>query len=526
MPSSYTYPGIYIEEVPSGVHTIAGVSTSDTAFVDVFPRGPVGLATRVTGFEDFTRKFGGLWEKSEASFAIQQYFLNGGQIAWVVRVNPGDSAVAASCPLTGGSPPQNGLVVEAASPGFWGNSLEVGIDYLTRDPIAFPNEFNLAVREVRTVAGNKQVLASETHRNVSLATTGPRFFKDVLLADSELLRVTSAGVGGKPAETETSPTDVTSPQAIADGTSFQPLTSGTDSSDPDSASLEGGFAPLEKIAPSHVNLLCVPAAADLAAGGPGVVYTKAIDFCERNRAFLFVDIPESIDLLTEVQTWVGTAPKSKNAATYFPRLEIPNPLNENRPRNVAASGTLAGIYARTDSARGIWKAPAGTETALRGATLPEKSKLTDAEHGAINPIAINALRTFPVYGTVTWGARTLDGADVKGSEWKYVPVRRTALHIEESLYQGLRWVVFEPNDEPLWSQIRLNVGSFMHDLFRQGAFQGKSPSEAYLVKCDSETTTQSDINRGVVNVLVGFAPLKPAEFVVIRIQQLAGQLET
>jgi phage tail sheath protein FI len=205
---------------------------------------------------------------------------------------------------------------------------------------------------------------------------------------------------------------------------------------------------------------------------------------------------------------------------------MPDPLNENRPRNVGGSGTVAGIYARTDSARGIWKAPAGTETPLRGARLPEKGKMTDPENGAINPQGINALRTFPVYGTIAWGARTMDGADVKGSEWKYVPVRRTALHIEESLYQGLGWVVFEPNDEPLWGQIRLNVGSFMHDLFRQGAFQGKSPREAYLVKCDNETTTQSDINRGVVNLLVGFAPLKPAEFVVIRIQQLAGQLET
>ena len=136
------------------------------------------------------------------------------------------------------------------------------------------------------------------------------------------------------------------------------------------------------------------------------------------------------------------------------------------------------------------------------------------------------IRSFPVYGIVSWGARTLEGADVLASEWKYVPVRRTALYLEESLFRGLKWVVFEPNDEPLWAQIRLNVGAFMQNLFRQSAFQGRTAREAYFVKCDSETTTQADIDLGIVNILVGFAPLKPAEFVVLRIQQLAGQIET
>ena len=128
-------------------------------------------------------------------------------------------------------------------------------------------------------------------------------------------------------------------------------------------------------------------------------------------------------------------------------------------------------------------------------------------------------------GRIVWGARTLQGDDRLASEWKYVPVRRTALYIEESLFRGTQWVVFEPNDEPLWAQIRLNVGSFMHDLFRQGAFQGTTPKDAYFVKCDKETTTQSDINHGIVNIVVGFAPLKPAEFVIIKLQQMAGQID-
>lgn len=151
-------------------------------------------------------------------------------------------------------------------------------------------------------------------------------------------------------------------------------------------------------------------------------------------------------------------------------------------------------------------------------------KLNDGENGQLNPLGVNCLRSFPVIGQVAWGARTLEGADRLASEWKYIPVRRLALFIEESLFRGTQWVVFEPNDEPLWAQIRLNLGAFMQNLFRQGAFQGKTPREAYFVKCDKETTTQNDINQGIVNVLVGFAPLKPAEFVIIKIQQIAGQI--
>jgi uncharacterized protein len=150
--------------------------------------------------------------------------------------------------------------------------------------------------------------------------------------------------------------------------------------------------------------------------------------------------------------------------------------------------------------------------------------MTDEQNGTLNQKAVNCLRIMPT-GKIVWGARTMKGEDTRGSQWKYLPVRRMALYIEETLYRNTKWVVFEPNDEPLWAQIRLNIGAFMHDLFRKGAFQGSTPKEAYLVKCDKETTTQYDIDRGIVNIIVGFAPLKPAEFVIIKIQQLAGQAE-
>jgi len=152
--------------------------------------------------------------------------------------------------------------------------------------------------------------------------------------------------------------------------------------------------------------------------------------------------------------------------------------------------------------------------------------LTDRENGSLNPLGINCLRMFPIIGTVLWGARTLRGADLLADEYKYLPVRRTALFLEESLYRGTQWVVFQPNDERTWALIRLNVGAFMNDLFRKGAFQGTKPQDAYFVRCDATTTTQNDIDRGVVNIVVGFAPLKPAEFVIVQLQQIAGQIQT
>ena len=269
------------------------------------------------------------------------------------------------------------------------------------------------------------------------------------------------------------------------------------------------------------NLLCLPGVTD------GGLLTEAVAYCEERRAFLIVDLPSNTDTVDEARGWLNDPanPRHKNAAAYFPQIVAADPLQNFRARRFPASGAVAGIYARVDTERGVWKAPAGTEAVVRGARGLAYT-LTDEENGALNPLGLNALRTFPVFGTVVWGARTLVGADQQASEWKYIPVRRLALFIEESLYRGTKWVVFEGNDEPLWAQIRLNVGAFMQTLFRQGAFQGTSAREAYFVKCDKETTTQNDIDRGVVNIVVGFAPLKPAEFVILRIQQIAGQLET
>ncbi|WP_454751950.1 phage tail sheath family protein [Cupriavidus necator] len=275
-----------------------------------------------------------------------------------------------------------------------------------------------------------------------------------------------------------------------------------------------------------VNILCIPRAADLAPNEMSALYSEATTYIAARRGFLLIDIPETTATLEAMQTWLADNDglRNKNAAVYFPRTFAPDPANNNRLRSIAASGTIAGLYARTDASRGVWKAPAGTDARLQNVQALAY-QLTDLQNGVLNPLAANCLRTFPVYGNLCWGARTLDGADQLASEWKYIPIVRLALFIEESLFRGTKWVVFEPNDEPLWAQIRLNVGVFMNGLFRQGAFQGMTRQEAYYVRCDKETTTQDDRNRGIVNIEVGFAPLKPAEFVVITIQQIAGALE-
>jgi hypothetical protein len=269
------------------------------------------------------------------------------------------------------------------------------------------------------------------------------------------------------------------------------------------------------------NVLCMPEVAAMSALDTQATYTAAEAYVESRRAMLLVDVPENVRTLDQMQTWMSNndSLRDPNAAVYFPRTLVPDPLNDNRPRSIGASGTMAGVYARTDTQRGVWKAPAGVDARLRNVASLDYL-LTDQENGALNPIGVNCLRNFPVYSNICWGARTLDGADVLASDWKYVPVRRLTLFLEESLFRGTKWVVFEPNDEPLWAQIRLNVGAFMQDLFRKGAFQGSSPRDAYFVKCDGETTTQTDIDNGIVNINVGFAPLKPAEFVILRIQQI------
>lgn len=527
MPSALTYPGVYVEEVPSGVRTITGVATSITAFVGRAPRGPVDTdaksPVRLTSYADYERQFGGLSNDSPMSFAVFQYFNNGGSDALVVRVHNG--AVAARAPDD-----DDGWLFQAASPGAWGNGLRVRIDYQVPQEVVDANAadtmFNLRVKDMDT-----QLV--ENFLNLSTTAGHPRFVGDVLAQQSRLLR------GRDSYEARPDASDVPDPlpaDLFADATSTA-LEGGEDGDAIGADQLTGagfrdakrGLFALEKA--DLFNLLVLPPFSDGLADAADVdnpTWTAAIAYATERRAVVLVDPPyhddgwDAIDDLTPASI-TGVAGRSANAALFFPRLRAVNPLRENRMQAYAPAGAVAGVIARTDGTRGVWKSAAGIEATLNGVPALDVP-MTDRENGLVNPLGVNCLRMFPNTGAIVWGSRTLRGADALASEWKYLAVRRTALFLEESLFRGTQWVVFEPNDEPLWAQIRLNVGAFMQNLFRQGAFQGRTPREAYFVRCDATTTTQADIDLGIVNILVGFAPLKPAEFVVLKLQQIAGDL--
>ncbi len=528
MPVLTSYPGVYIEEIPSGVHTITGVATSITAFVGRTLRGPTDTATTVNSFADFERTFGGLWLESALGFAVRDFFLNGGGQAIIVRCFAPAAGSFASMAI-------DGLNLEAAWPGSWGNQLRVRIDYNTRplpDKSPDPTLFNLTIKDVGTGQ-------TEIFRNLVVIPGSARRVDTVLANESLLMRATAVPANRPGESAAINPGENSDPfsddfparyTVVAAGDQADdgdPLTEADISAPALEAPKRGMYALLDA---DLFNLLCIPphklsSAVDPAnADVEATLIDTAAAFCAAHRAFLLVDPPYGTTL-AEAPTFQDGLTATNHAALYFPTLMQPNPLHDNQLEEFAPCGAVAGIIARTDANRGVWKAPAGLEARLTG--VPALSvALTDAETGQLNPLGINCLRAMPAAGRVVWGARTMEGNDRLASEWKYIPVRRMALFLEESLYRGTQWVVFEPNDEPLWAQIRLNLGAFMQSLFRQGAFQGTTPKEAYLVKCDRETTTQDDINRGVVNILVGFAPLKPAEFVIIQIQQLAGQIET
>jgi uncharacterized protein len=518
MPITPTYPGVYIEEIPSGVRTITGVATAITAFIGQALRGSINTPVRIQSYADYERQFGGLWIKSPLSYMVQQYFLNGGSDALIIRV-VGENAAAGTATVSE-------VALTAKSPGAWSSNLAASISAVDPSIAAGDDSlFNLTISQrvapspLQQALGNTEptYTALEVFRNVSVQADSARYVKKVVDQQSALVNVTSVP-GGRPAVTE-------NPTGFAGGVDGE---SPTYEQYLGRADEQTGLFSLEQA--DLFNLLCIPpttldeAVADSPAGQ--MLLRTALAYCEERRAMLLVDPPTAWNKPADAQGGVDQLGlRSQNAVIYFPRVNLPDPNREFRLEEFPPSGIMAGIYARTDVQRGVWKAPAGIDAVLSGVSQLSYN-MTDKENGILNPLGINCLRTFPVYGNVAWGARTLKGADALASEWKYVPVRRLALFLEESLYRGTQWVVFEPNDEPLWAQIRLNVGAFMNNLFRQGAFQGSSPAEAYFVKCDRETTTQNDINLGIVNIVVGYAPLKPAEFVILKFQQIAGKIET
>jgi phage tail sheath protein FI len=663
MPIAPTYPGVYIQELPSQFRTITGVATSIAAFIDWFPRGPVDQAVQVNSWADFERTFGGLHSRSEASYALDRFFGNGGSTAWVVRVsNHGAGAndkadVAAAVVMLDHIGGGSALELKAREPGAWGNFIQAVVE-----PGLSATTFNLVVREVSIADGRQAVLREERYNELNTTAGDPNSAATVLSDHSTMVSVvtnpqlpapsgtlsnaesdinlatlpktmtatvTVAGVADQ-RPIELGPSDFLSiddlaarlqgalrgaipngafdparpeytqatVQVTAAGNRLQVLAGAGGSFDvtltiseatnhlglemvaqipasPPAPSLvnvasyqlgqivaaeaQGGgtlgvdgtlprvedLVGQEAVNPATgmfalnladtVNLLCVPRISKSVGLKPDEPFTPGkFDaavasftlYCQRRRAMLILDAPDNVTTPTAVKTFLTThvGIRDANVGFFYPRLVIGDPLRNYADRSIGASGAIAGICSRIDASRGVWKAPAGTEATIAGISRLE-TKLTDAENGILNPIGIACLRTFDLYGHVNWGSRTLVGIDAAPNQWKYLPVRRLALYLEETLSRSTLWVIHEPNDEPLWAQVRLSVGAFMNDLFQKGAFQGRTKQEAYFVRCDNTTTTPLDQERGIVNMIVGFAPLKPAEFLIISIQQIPPQVE-
>jgi uncharacterized protein len=514
MALTFAHPGVYIQELEPDVRTLRGVPTSITAFIGRARRGPVDEPVRVQGFADFTRRFGALWDESPMSYAVNHFFLNGGGDALIVRVHR-ESAPGERDRSFGDLPAEGGgaLRLEAANPGTWGDRLRVIVTHPDAATPAAANLFHLTIQETDG-QDPPAVVDEEKFMRLSLDPAGQRFLTHVLPEQSNLVRVRGDLPAGRPQATPPA-----APVTLANGDNGEGI-SGLDVAAPDLQAGRRGLYALEHA--DLFNLLCIPPFTE-DDDVDAATWDAAAQYCVERRAMLIVDPPAAWNDPGDVPGDItNVVTRSPNAALYFPRIRASDPLRENRLRDFAPSGAVAGVIARTDANRGVWKAPAGQDATIFGAR--ELSiRLTNGQNGILNPRGTNCLRLFAGIGSVVWGARTLMGDDDLASQWAYLPVRRTALYIEESLYRGSQWVVFEPNDEELWSQIRLTLGSFMHGLFRQGAFQGITPGEAYFVKCDGETTLQADIDRGVVNIVVGFAPLKPAEFVLIQIMQIMKQ---
>jgi phage tail sheath protein FI len=571
MPVTPTYPGLYIQELPSNTHTVTAAPTSIAAFigyVDPWATDPSlfspvgGVAVPISSFTDYEAQFGGFFTSglvdSSLPRAVYQFFVNGGSMAYVVGLKPmyrdssgnpipnadDSAAFIVDIPTIPASDPQNGMRFTAQK---FADQVPMGliISNLRSAPNTpgVLNLFDLSITYGSTI---------ETYRGVALgdaATATPNNAPDKLLnpqpdgsRGSSLVRVAPLVLPPPPPPGSSSVpffgAGLPVPPPSAAGAypftcdALTKLLATPPPTDPGPlVDFRTTFAASDFINAMQsntsldqveiFNLLLTPGVSD------NSVQSAALAFAERKLAFALLDPPQTALLAgtpNGIDQFAETMPRSQNGAVYFPWLMSTDPIT-SKPVAVAPSGFVAGICARTDVARGVWKAPAGLAATILNTVGPVNGGVvTDAQAGELNGVkSVNCLRPFAATGTVVFGARTLVGNNPAYAQSRYVPVRRMTLFLEQTLLANLRWVVFEPNDDPLWTAIRLSIESFMLGLWTQGALQGSTPAAAFQVKCDSSTTTPDDQQNGIVNIVVAFAPLKPAEFVIIKIAQLAGQ---
>jgi hypothetical protein len=538
-------PGVYVFETPGGARSIEAAPTAVAIFVGETERGPEE-ATRINGFLDYQRIFGGYFRHAAAApsptaasrklfmpYAIDGFFANGGPSAYVLRIQsrPTGGVVDAFRDLNGKAVAADGTLgaaqtarILANAPGAWGNFVGVAVLASTDGDAS---KFQLRVYYQRP--GEADATEVERWDGLSPLPGNEKFVVDVLRR--------SGYVRWRATDTRVRPDDLAPP---APSTAFPFSTNGLASGaggDTEAGIAVGDYDTFfNRLTGIDDAALIIAASEKMIPGALGATDAEYRQIAEQFITYVASQRPQTdlffvgelprfsgeTDRVAAVTTAArdGTSPPSDFIGMYWPHIIVGDPVGAGANPTIVLPpcGHIAGLYGRTDGRRGVWKAPAGVDVRVGGALGLDYDVLA-VEQDRLNPLGINALRRIPGAGLVIWGSRTREPA----TQWRYIPVRRTAMFLRKSIYNGIQWAVFEPNDHRLWASLRATIGAFMETQFRNGAFFGTTSREAYFVKCDEETTTDADRTAGVVNILVGFAPLRPAEFVIVRLSQIAGQ---
>ncbi|MEW6181707.1 MAG: phage tail sheath family protein [Bacillota bacterium] len=481
----YLSPGVYVEEIEIGSKPIEGVSTSTAGFLGETERGPTAPRL-ITSWLEFQRVFGGyLSDGKYLPHAAEGFFANGGQRLYVARVVD-QSATASTAKLTNGS--DDALTVAAVGDGAWGDNVKVKVESGTL------NGFKLVV---------EYGVIKELFDNLSVSESSSDYYVKRVNGISNLV-VLSKETGDSGAVPD-GPASLTNLDGGGDGTTPLDLADFT-RTDIDTPGQRKGLTAFKEI--DDISIVYAPNAGSV-AGLTGALITHCENLKDR---FAVIDADQgqsSISSLNPRSTY-----DSKYAAFYYPWVKVYDPLSKMF-KLTPPGGHVCGIYARSDTERGVHKAPANE--VVKGAVDLEFA-ITKGEQDILNPRGVNCIRAFPGRGIRVWGARTLSSDPL----WKYVNVRRLFMFLEESIDEGTQWVVFEPNNEKLWARVRQTISEFLARVWKDGALMGKTPEEAFFVKCDRTTMTQDDIDNGRLICLIGVAPVKPAEFVIFRIAQWQG----
>ncbi|MFC4427627.1 phage tail sheath family protein [Deinococcus navajonensis] len=542
--AEYLSPGVYIEETAGGSRPIEGVSTTTAAFVGFAPSGPANTPVFIANWQQFRETFGSVdasggknpfMEGAYLAQSVYAYFNNGGTRCYVVRLVPQDTrtdkrivdaAKALQLPSRASSAvPSLNIVARD------GRQSDLHIEILPAAPEPRPeapkdqkgakpgdnaakdtDESNDGLFTLKVTRNDR----TETFENVSVGKKHARNVTEVVNRDSQLITIEEASTTGPLAER--------APELGSYVMQAQSnvLTNGNELKGQDFIGSMDGRSGIESLEiADEVSMIAVP---DLMGAyqrglmnldGVKAVQRALIDHCERNgNRMALLDTPPDLTPQQAVK-WrnVDTNFDSSYAALYYPWVTIDGP--DGKPMSVPPSGFMAGIYARSDIERGVHKAPANE--VVRGALRPA-IQISKSEQDILNPIGVNCIREFPGMGVRVWGARTLSS----DARWRYVSVRRLFNYVEQSIERGTQWAVFEPNDENLWFRVRRDINSFLTSVWRDGALFGTTARDAFYVKCDAELNPEEIRDRGIMQVEVALAPVKPAEFLVIRFSQHAG----